>query len=387
MIKIGDFIFGEEEKKNINNVINSNRVTHGGYYTKKFEENFSESIGSKYCLVTNSGTSALMLAYSLFREDFFDERKELITTPLSFVATTNAMILTGFKPRFVDVGINDINMDVKSLEEIILSKDFDNRKTVGIVPVHLLGYPNDMHKITDLARNNDLKIIEDACEAQGSKFEGKNLGTIGDLGVYSFYISHIITGGEMGCVVTDNKELYDEMLSRRAHGYENGYNPRYIHSHIGYNLKTTELSAALALPQLERLDDILRIRSKNAKHYHDNIENPIFDKGACSDDVAYLGYPLFLKENHGILPFSSYSLNPTRHVRDSVINILYDKGIETRPLFPPIHKQPAYFKYFGYESYPNAENISSRGLYLPVHPFLSQENLDYIVESVNKFKL
>lgn len=400
IIQVGDFKIGTEERQAINEVLDSGRISEGKK-VRDFEKEFAEFIGTKYSILLNSGTSALIagLTSLKYHKDLnLKPGQKIITTPLTYIATSNAIVLSGFEPVYVDVdketfGITPENIK-KHLEEI---NDIDNYSL--ILPVHLMGYPCDMDGINKIADKYGLQVFEDSAQAHGSIYKNKKTGTLSLLSIFSFYIAHNIQVGEMGAITTNDKEINRLVKKIKAHGRmcdcpictratgncpkilaykgEDDFDPRFTHDIIGYNFKTMEFQAALGLAQLRRVDYIIKKRQKNVKYLNEGLEDcsDIIQLPKYSDKISYLAYPLVIKK-------------PEIISRKKLRFELEKKGIETRPLFGCIPtQQQAYHhlkeKYIG--KLPNADYVGLNGFYIGCHQYLEEEDLDYITSNVIQY--
>jgi len=385
-ISIGDFQFSTAEKKAIQDVISSNRVTeHKRVF--EFEKKFSSFLENKYTVLTNSGTSALILGLESLKKTRIKENTKVITTPLTYVATTNALELTGFKPVFVDVDPDTFVITPNTIKEKLENEDNIDEYSM-ILPVHLMGYPADMDEINKICDKNNLISFEDSAQAHGTEYKGKKCGSMSEASAFSFYIAHNIQVGEMGALSTNNLSLAKLARSLKANGRmcdcqictrskgtcpkgSQIEDPRFTHSYIGYNFKTTEFMAAIGLSQLNKIDDILKKRQNNVKILNEGLEEfeDVLKLPKYSDTISYLAYPLVIKDKRKI-------------TRDQLSKKLEKEGVETRPLFSCIPtQQPSYNRYK--QEYkdllPNAEFIGNNGFYVGCHQFLTKEDLDYII--------
>ena len=370
MIRVGDYRTTPQDEQAVMEVLKSNRLSEGPK-VKEFEEKWADFCGTKYCVLTNSGTSALIACLEVMKD--YTINRKILTSPLTFIATINAIILSGYEPVFSDV----------NKETFVIEPTFNNCDI--FLPVHLYGYPVDMDKF------NYRWMIEDAAEAHGSLYNGKKVGSIGLMGCFSFYIAHNIQVGDMGAVTTSNKEIYKDLQKVKAHGrmcecpicrrlegkcpHKNAdFDPRFTHTRIAYNFKTTEIQAALGLNQLAQADEIIKKRQENVKYLNEGLQGldalqlPKYD-----ETVSYLAYPLIIK-------------NPEIN-RNDFCHKLEQVGIETRPLFACVPlQQPAYAymkeKWEG--KLPNAEWLGARGFHIAAHQYLTIEDLDYIIETIRK---
>ena len=399
MISVGDFQISEEERAAINEVLDAGRISEWKK-VREFEKLFADYVGTKHCIAVNSGTSALIVGLSALINDsrFSKVRKgsKVITTPLTYVATINAIVLTGLEPVFVDVDPYSFSILPQKIEEHLENANDPENYSI-ILPVHLMGYPCDMDEINRIAEKYDLIAFEDSAQAHGSYYKGQRTGSLSLLSIFSFYIAHNIQAGEMGAVVTDDEKLISLMRKLKANGRvcdcpvctrpngycpyflrdeEDDFDPRFVHDVIGYNFKIMEFEAALGVSQLKKADFIFERRQYNVRFlnehlekYSDNLQLPAF-----SEDVSYLAYPIVIKEH------SKFS---RKYIREE----LEKNCIESRPLFGCVPtQQPAYNYLKGeYEGkIPTAEYIGKNAFYIGCHQYLNQEDLEYVVHIFDK---
>jgi len=394
-ISVGDLQISVEERAAINEVLDAGRISEWKK-VNEFEKLLADYINTKHCLAVHSGTSALIVGLSalIYDSRFPKVRKgsKVITTPLTYIATINAIVLTGLEPVFVDVEPNNFSILPQKIEEHLESVN-DSENYSIIIPVHLMGYPCDMDEINRIAKKHDLIVFEDSAQAHGSLYKGQKTGSLSLLSIFSFYIAHNIQAGEMGAVVTDDENLISLMRKLKANGRicdcsvctrPNGYcpyflqdddedfDPRFVHDVIGYNFKIMEFEAALGVSQLRKADSIFEKRQENVRFlneclgkYSDDLQLPTLSK-----DISYLAYTIVIKE---------HSKFTRKHLREE----LEKNGIESRPLFGCIPtQQPAYkhlqVKYEG--KLPNAEFLGKNTFYIGCHQYLEREDLDYVVK-------
>jgi len=373
--------------------LKSGHITEG-VKVREFEKLFAEYIGTKYAVAVSSGTSALICGLTAlkYRKKFgVNKGTKIITTPLTYIATSNAIVLTGFEPVYVDVEKETFGITPENIEMHLEGVD-DISEYCLILPVHLLGYPCDMDRINKIAGKYGLETFEDASEAHGTLFNGRKAGSLSLLSAFSFYIAHNIQVGEMGAITTNNLDIIRLIRKIKANGRmcdcsictrtttgctkikshieEDDFDPRFTHEFFGYNFKTMEFQASLGVTQLKRAEWIAKQRLENVKYLNERLEKfsdllklPKFDK-----NVSYMAYPIVIK-------------NPVKLPRKKLRKELEEYGIETRPLFGCIPtQQPAYEylkkKYEGKLSI--AESIGSNGFYIGCHQYLMQDDLDYI---------
>ena len=335
---------------------------------KKFEEELAKYIGCKHVICVNSGTAALHLAFLAIGAN---RENEIITSSFSFIASANAIVYTGAKPIFIDINERTYNIDIEKIEELI------NEKTLAIEPVHLYGQPCEMDKIMEIANKNGLIVIEDAAQAIGAEYDGKKIGSIGDITCFSTYATKNLHTGEGGFIATNNDEYAEKIRILR----DQGQNGKYNHVMIGYNYRMTEIQAAIGIIQLKEIDKLNKIRIRNAEYLTkrlkeiDGIITPYIHPKAKH---VFHQYVIQIDEE-------KIGLN-----RDKLRELLMNKGIETAIHYPkPIPLQPIYRELFNYKEgmFPIAEKISKRILSLPVNPFLKIKDLDYIANTIEKILL
>jgi CDP-6-deoxy-D-xylo-4-hexulose-3-dehydrase len=394
-VGIGDFVVGDDETKAVNDVLRSSRITEGRK-TLEFEKKWAAYVGTRYCVALNSGTSALIagLTSLKFHRAFkIEEGRKVITTPLTYVATSNAIIHAGLEPVYVDVDEDTFCVTSDNVRNHLEMVD-DSKDYSAILPVHLMGYLCDMAGINRVARQYGLVTIEDSSQAHGSLTNGQKAGSLSLFSTFSFYIAHNVQAGELGAVCTDDNEIARLVRMIKANGrmcdcaicrrsssgcrrmraQEKGSlrDPRFTHEIVGYNFKTMDLQTALASVQLKRISDIIKKRRENFKYLTAGLERhaDILVLPKYDPNVSYFAYPLVIKERKRIS-------------RESLISKLEERGVEARPMFGCIPtQQPAYSQlrqeYLG--KLPNAERIGSKGFYIGCHQYLNQEKLDHVIK-------
>jgi dTDP-4-amino-4,6-dideoxygalactose transaminase len=364
MIHIAKPIMGNEEKRAVMGVLSSGNLAQGER-VEKFEKAFARFIGTKYCVAVNSGTAALHLALLALG---IKNKDEIITTSFSFSASANCALFCGAYPVFSDIDPMTFNINPYDIENKI------TKKSKCVIPVHLYGQPADMKPIKEVATKHDLFIVEDCAQAHGAEYKNKKVGSIGDLGCFSFYATKNMTTGEGGVITTNIDELAEKLQLLRNHGQTK----RYCSSILGFNFRMTDIAAALGIEQLKKLKRFNKKRILNAKFLTKNF-----------DGIGGLITP-FISPNVTHV-FNNYTIRITNRFklgRESLIEKLKNDGIETRIYYPvPIHKQPLYVK-LGYEkiSLSETDKASNEVLSLPVHPSLTKNDLNYMAEKINSFK-
>ena len=349
MIHIASPTIGEEERKAVMEVMESGMLVKSDK-VKELEDKVADYVRTKHAVATSSGTTALHLALMGMGIKHGDE---VITSPFSFIATANSILFCGAKPVFADIDPGTFNIDPEKIEDKI------TEKTKAILPVHLYGHPAEMDSIKEIARKHDLKVLEDSAQAHGSEYGGRKVGSLGDCSAFSFYATKNMITGEGGMITTNDSELADKIRMLRNHGQ----NKTYEHETIGFNLRMMNLTAAIGLEQLKKLDSLNEKRMQNAKFLDENIPNYL-DKPFVSEKAKHVYHQYTVKSNE----------------RDDLFKKLNDNGVGARVYYPkPIHKQPFYLKLGYNQNYPVAEAMAQKVLSLPIHPNLKQEDLEKIV--------
>ena len=372
-----------------------------GRYAQKFEERFAKFLGVKYCVLTNSGSSANLLAVSALTSPLLGNKRlkpgdEVITIPCGFPTTLNPIIQNNLVPVFIDIELGTYNVRADDIEKAV------SRKTKAIFLPHTLGIPAEIDKIVRVAKKHGLWYIEDNCDSLGSKYNGRYTGTFGDIATSSFYPPHHITMGEGGAVVTDDPMLRRIILSFRDWGRDCwcdsgkdnscgkrfkwkigdlpfGYDHKYIYSHIGYNLKLTDMQAAIGCSQLEKLPGFINARKKNfsildkaLRKYDDCLIFPEKTKGS---DPSWFGYTILVRPD---APFT----------RSDLVNFLENNKIATRMLFGGnLLKQPAYkdIKCRIYKGLKNTDLVMNNLFWIGVYPGINKGKLDYVINMFEHF--
>jgi len=334
----------------------------------EFEKKFAEYIGTKHAIAVNSGTSGLHLC---IRALDIKDGDEVITTPFSFIASSNCVLFERAKPVFIDIREDTLNIDENKIEKAI------TKRTKAILPVHVFGYPCDMTKLTKLAKKHKLAVIEDACEAIGAKIDDKQAGTYGKCSVFAFYPNKQMTTGEGGIIVTDDGKIARLIRSMRNQGRDESMS-WLKHNRLGYNYRLSDINCALGIAQLERIEEILAKRKKVAREYNACLSGideivlpPLGGKGLRR---SWFVYVIRLKEQ-----FSAAQ-------RDKLIRLLRDDGIGCNVYFPAIHLQPLYRDEFGYQRgiFPKAEAVADRTIALPFFNNLKTEAIKKVAASLKK---
>jgi len=364
----------EEDIEEVVKVLKGDWITQGPMI-EKFEKAIAEYVGVKYAVVFNSGTSALhgaMFAAGVTSGD------EVITTPITFVATSNSAIYQGAKPVFVDIDMSSYCIDVSKIEEKI------NSRTKAVVPVDYAGFPIDMKAIMKIAKKHNLVVIEDAAHALGAIRYGKKVGQEADMTMFSFHPVKHITTGEGGVIVTNNKDYYEKLKMFRTHGItknvafmEKNDGPWYYEMHyLGYNYRITDIQCALGFSQLKKIEMFIKRRIEIASMYDEAFKD--------IDLIATPPKPTYSDSRH---VYHIYPILLDRRVnRKEFFMKLREKGILAQVHYIPVHLQPFYRKKYGYKNgdFPIAEDFYKREVTIPLFPKMSDEDVNYVIKSVLK---
>lgn len=377
-----------------------------GEYSQKFESKLAKFLGLNYALLVNSGSSANLVAFSTLTSPQLKERRikkgdEVITVAAGFPTTVSPIVQFGAIPVFVDVDLETANIDVSQLEKAL------SKKTKAIMIAHTLGNPFDLEAITKFCNKHNLWLIEDNCDALGSTYQGKYTGTFGDLATSSFYPPHHITMGEGGAVYTNNPMLKkiaasfrdwgrdcwcpsgkDNTCGRRfsqQHGtLPYGYDHKYVYSHFGYNLKVTDMQAAIGVAQIEKINQFAKKRRSNWKQLFNGLKNLdkyfILPQATKNSDPSWFGFLLTIRDN---APFN----------RDNIIGYLEAANIQTRNLFAGnMTRQPAFqnqlklnkdYKIVG--ELKNTDKIMNDSFWIGVYPGMKKEEIEFMIKTINQF--
>ncbi len=349
------FLYGNE-KKYLNECIKSNYVSSKGNFVKMFENKFAKYIGVKYATSCCNGTCALHLAIATLGIGYGDE---IIIPTLTFIATANSVINNGATPVLVDVQ-NDWQINPDKIREKI------TKKTKAIIAVHLYGYPCNMKELIKISKDYNLFLIEDCAEAIGCFYRNKHVGTFGDIGIFSFFGNKTITTGEGGMLVTNNRSIINKAQYLKSHG--KSVSDNYLFESSGFNFRMTNLSAAVGLAQLERINKILTMKKKVENKYRELLKNlPVeFNNGNNSNN-----------------PWLVTILVENNKIRNGLRKFLRENNIQTRPIFYPLHILPMFKS--NRDEFQKAENIACRGISLPSYPALKNEEIKYICDKITEF--
>ncbi len=355
MIPIAKPMIGDAEKQAVMEVLDSGMLAQGPR-TARFEERFAQACGVKHAIATTSGTTALHMA---LLANGVGEGDEVITTPFTFIASANSILFTGAQPVFVDIDPETFNIDPEQVAKAVTPR------TKAIMPVHLYGYMCDMDALQAIADRHGLKIVEDACQAIGAAYHGQPAGSLGT-GCFSLYATKNVMSGEGGMITTSDDAVAEKCRLLRNHGMQR----RYYHDMLGFNFRMTDLCAAIGLAQLDRLEDFTTRRRANAAYLNSKIESVITP--TVKDGYRHVWHQYTIRVGGG-------------RDRDAAVRQLNEAGIGTGVFYPvPAHRQAYMRDIVGDVQLPVAEQLAGEVISLPVHPQLSQADLDAIVAAVNR---
>jgi len=392
-IPFGTITITETARRLINEALDTERISSGSL-VRRFEDKFAEITGVREAVALSSGTDADILALAVLHDFGATRGDEVIVPALSFVSTGGAVIHAGFRPVFVDIERETLNIDPQRIEEAITPK------TRAVLPVHLMGKPADMDAINAIARRHNLVVVEDAAEAHGARYRGKQAGSLADIGAFSTYVAHIITTGEGGVVTTDREDYAAVLRSLRSHGRacdckqctlniasaycpkrfsgDGGEDIRFQFERIGYSCKMNELEAAIGLGAMECYQDILTKRHENLMHVLMRFDRfaPFLRtiREEPHETIGPHAIPMIVGEE---APFS----------REEFAAYLERNGIETRTLFSSIPTQCKGFSFLGYRpgDFPQAEYIGRKAIHIGCHQALGLSDMDYVLDVIAAF--
>lgn len=356
LIPMAEVRFSDEELEAALEVLRSGKLAQGEM-VRAFEEAFAHYVGVRYAVAASSGTAALHLAYLAVLEP----GGEVLVPTFTHISTASMIHFAGCRPVFCDIDPRTFTMDVEDARRRVTPR------TRAVVPVHLFGNACKVEEILAFAQEHGLRVVWDACQAHGTRYQGRDVGSLDDLACYSFYPTKNLFVGEGGMVTTNDPALYEKLKLLRSHGQTR----KYYHTLLGFNYRMTEVEAALGLSQLGRLEHLTERRRANAAFLDRGLGGlPGVQAPWVSDGVrhVYHQYSILLDE---------------RVERDTLVASLHRQGVETGVHYPlPLHLQPALASYAGGVRLPVSEEVARRILSLPVHPGLSQEDLEQVVGAV-----
>ncbi len=353
---------GAAEIELVNQVLQTPHLSIGPML-ERFERDMALYIGTKHAIGVSSGTAGLHLCV---RAAAVGEGDEVVTTPFSFVASANCILYERGRPVFVDIEPDSLNMDPERIESAITSR------TRAILPVHAFGQPADMDPTLDIAQRYGLKVIEDACEAIGAEYQHRKAGALSSAAVFAFYPNKQMTTGEGGVIVTDRDDWDALFRSLRNQGRD-VFDAWLNHTRLGYNYRLDELSAALGVAQLGRIEELLARRQQVARMYNERLS------GMCAVTIP------FVAPKTTRMSWFVYVIRLAPRInRDHVMEELARRGIPSRPYFTPIHLQPFYRARFGYREgdYPVTESVAKGVLALPFYGGMPEEQVEYVCQNL-----
>jgi perosamine synthetase len=366
-IPIAEPWLGEEELNNAVQAIRSGWISSQGEFILEFEQKFARYCGARFGVATSNGTVALHLALKALG---IQQGDEVLVPALTFIATANTVAYCNAKPVFVDSHPAYWCIDPDRIEERV------TKRTRAIVPVHLYGHPCDMAAIMHIAKNHNLYVIEDAAEAHGASYRDKRVGSFGHINCFSFYGNKIISTGEGGMCLTDDEDLATRMRILRDHGMNP--NRRYWYDVVGFNYRMTNLQAAVGAAQVDKLDMLIARRRQLAAWYQEAFKD-LVERGLVTlppgmpwAKSVYWMYSILVEDRFGTS-------------RDELINSLKERGIETRPLFYPLHLMPPYQRRNS-RAFPVAEEVGRKGINLPSGPRVTKEQVIEITNSIRSIQ-
>ncbi|ELY56410.1 DegT/DnrJ/EryC1/StrS family aminotransferase [Natronococcus jeotgali] len=355
MIPIANPELSTDAKSRVEDVLDSGMLADGPQ-VREFEDSFADYCGAEHGVATSNGTTALHAALEALNIGAGDR---VLTTPFTFIATANAIRLAGAEPVFADIDPDTYNLDPEAARKVAREESVD-----AIIAVHLYGLPAELGALGDLAANLNVPLIEDAAQAHGATYHGDRVGAIGDVGCFSFYPTKNMTTGEGGMIVTDREEVADNAAQFINHGRSDTYD----HESVGHNFRMTSMAAAIGQTQLERLPEFIEARRANAARLTDGlVETPLLTP---------------IEPDHTKHVYHQYTVRTT--ARDELIDVLDEYDIGVGVYYPTcVHNQPAYA---GLETNaPEAETAATEVLSLPVHPNVTAEQIDQIIEVIESY--
>ncbi len=364
MIPVNEPLLNGNEKNYLNECIDTGWISSEGPFVKRFEQEMANYVKRRYAVALTNGTAALEIAVKALS---IGEGDEVIMPSFTIISCAQAIVKSGAVPVLVDSDYSTFNMCVQEIEAKITSR------TKAIMVVHIYGLPVDMKPVLELSRKYNLKIIEDAAEMHGQTYNGKMCGSFGDISIFSFYPNKHITTGEGGMVLMDDAKLYERCKSLRNLCFSTDGTQRFIHEELGWNLRMTNIQAALGVAQLERIDEFVAKKRRIGAMYQELL-----------DDIETINLPVkktpFAENIYWVFAITLKDDYPK--TAKKVMQELGEKGIGTRPFFYPMHLQPVFNKMglFANEQYSNAKKLSERGLYIPSGLALTEQQVQEVAD-------
>ncbi|SEM02305.1 DegT/DnrJ/EryC1/StrS family aminotransferase [Haloferax larsenii] len=358
MISIANPEIREEEKQRVAEVLESGMLADGPE-VRKFEDEFSEYCGVGHAIATSNGTTALHAALEAVG---IGQGDKVITTPFSFIATANSVRLAGAEPVFADIDRETYNLDPDAVEGTLRER---GDEIDAILAVHLYGLPCDVERLSELAAEFDIPLVEDAAQAHGATYQGNRVGSFGDVACFSFYPTKNMTTGEGGMITTDREDVADAATRFVNHGRT----AKYGHSEVGHNFRMTSIGAAIGRVQLGRLPDYIEARRSNAAKLSEGLSSSSLTVPAEPSDRTHV--------------YHQYTIRVEN--RDALKSYLKDNGVGSGIYYPTcMHEQPVYSD-INHEA-PVGEQVAEEVLSLPVHPSVSESDVDHIIETIQNYE-
>ncbi len=351
--------FDQSEMKNLEIAINTGWVTEGPF-SKEFLKSLLDFTGARYAVLANNGTLALFL--SLLAIDL-KKGDEVIVPDFTFNASASSIAFTGATPVFVDINPEDLQIDTAKIEQVI------TENTKAIMPVHIYGQSCDMDPIMKIARRYHLKVVEDAAQGYGVLYKGRHTGTIGDVGMISFFADKTITTGEGAVILTNDEDIYNKLRMLRNQGRT--HSGTFIHPGLGMNFRMTDLQCAVGVAQVKKFETIERIKARNHQLYETYLK--------AVPEVEFIRI-------NGFSTFVPFRVNIMVPELEGLLEHLEEQGIQTRRMFYPLHMQPCFsYLNYGTNAFPEAAKAYQKGMSLPIHCGLKEDDIQYICSSIKEF--
>jgi dTDP-4-amino-4,6-dideoxygalactose transaminase len=368
-IEFGDLVLNEIAEKNLKEVLRTNWVT-GGPRVEQFEKEWSDLFNYKFSVSMDNGTSADMACCMTLYDLGAKRGDEIIVPALAFAASGNSILAAGFTPVFVDIKRETLNIDPAKIQEKITDK------TRAIMAVHTMGKPCDMDAINDIAKKNNLFVIEDSCEAHGAKYKGKFIGHLGDMAAFSFYAAHLICCGEGGMVSTNSAKISGLLDSVKSHGRKPG-SLYFDHIRFGLNFKMNDLEASIGLSQINDFWNIFNKRKENLYYLLDKLK-----------DLEKFAFFNSEEEYEVVCPHAfSVTLKDRKYNLNELYKFLESNSIKCKRNFGSMPTQHKAFEFLGYKlgDFPEAEYVGNNGLHFGIHQYLKEDDLDYISDKLHEY--
>ena len=360
MIPVCEPLLDGNEERYVLDCLRSNWISSSGRYITEFEERFSSFCGARHGVACSSGTASLHLA---LRALGIGPGDEVIIPCFTLIVAANMVLMTGATPVLADVDPETWCLDPRQAAARLTPR------TRAIMAVHMYGHPCDMDPLLDLARRHGCAVIEDASEAHGAEYKGRKVGGLGDVACFSFYGNKIITTGEGGMVVTNREDVAARARLLRNQAFEE---PRFVHREIGFNYRLTNLQAAIGLAQCEKIAEKVDRKRALARDYSRLLAGAadltLPPEAPWARNVYWM---------YGVLLHDAFGRS-----RDEVMRILREQGVETRPFFHPLHRQPSLAEHTNHGPYPVADDLGRRGLYIPSGPGLTPDQVEEVARKL-----